>query len=284
MNGLSIGSAAATVTPIDGEAKVIGVTSRGLFLAIKQRVLFISFERWRGPLTITLGRSSEELRALKIGDTATFANNRVIFPTIEITLATAPEGVWQAPVPVTSPGPHEQQRKTVRQIAGLVTARKPDQGFSPPLAALLDLPVRSALSADQAPVLSVLRALRQALRENDLPATQTNIDQLLGQGGGLTPSGDDCVLGLLLMLNRWQAQREWSRLNQAVINAAYQKTTTLSANLIECAAAGQADERLLKVADGIATGQPAIAECVECVLEWGNSSGIDALAGMAMAV
>ena len=107
---------------------------------------------------------------------------------------------------------------------------------------------------------------------------------MLGRGSGLTPSGDDCVLGLLLMLNRWQLDSDWHNLNQAVINTAYHKTTTISANLIECATAGQADERLLNVVDGIAVSSTSIDDCVECVLSWGNSSGIDALVGMVMAL
>ena len=86
------------------------------------------------------------------------------------------------------------------------------------------------------------------------------------------------------MLNRWQRSNAWRDLNQRVIEAAYQRTTTISANLIECAADGQADERLMKVVDGIVTGTPSIDECVNCILDWGNSSGIDALAGMAVAV
>ena len=73
-------------------------------------------------------------------------------------------------------------------------------------------------------------------------------------------------------------------MNRAVIEAAYRATTTISANLIECAAAGQGDERLITVVDGIATGSASIDECVECVLDWGSSSGIDALVGMAIAV
>jgi hypothetical protein len=152
------------------------------------------------------------------------------------------------------------------------------------LAPFLDLPFSGPLSSDHTALLNILRILQQAVRENDVPSAQTSIDRLLGRGDGLTPAGDDCVLGLLLMLNRWQANRDWSRLNRAAINAAFQKTTTLSANLIGCAAEGQADERLLNVVDGIVTGQPTIRECVDCALSWGNSSGIDALVGMAIAV
>jgi len=280
----SIGYAAWQTWSHNQPAHVIGVTSRGLFIRAADRVVFVSFETQRGPLTLTLGRSIEELRALNVGGAAAFANNRLIFPATAITISASPNVVWQAPSPITSPGPIDQQVRTVQQIANFVAARKPDCGFGPLLAPLLDLPFNNPLSAEQATVLSILRTVRQALRENDLLSAQKSIDSLLGRGSGLTPSGDDCVLGLLLMLNRWQANRDWSEFNRAVINTAYQKTTTLSANLIECATGGQADERLLNVVDGIATGKPAVAECVECVLEWGNSSGIDALVGMVIAM
>ena len=86
INAASIGSIAWQVWSHDQPARVMGVTSRGLFLSIDQRVLFVSFECWRGPLTITLGRSIEQLRALDIGAAAVFSHNRLIFPATEISL------------------------------------------------------------------------------------------------------------------------------------------------------------------------------------------------------
>ncbi len=50
------------------------------------------------------------------------------------------------------------------------------------------------------------------------------------------------------------------------VSEAYQSTTTISANLIEGAAVGQGDERLMAVVDGVATGQLPIEECLDCVL------------------
>jgi hypothetical protein len=54
--------------------------------------------------------------------------------------------------------------------------------------------------------------------------------------------------------------------------------------MIECAALGEADERLVAVADCIFVGDPPEAECVSRVVGWGASSGTDALTGMAVAV
>jgi hypothetical protein len=283
-NIASIGSIAWQVWSQNQPARVIGVTSRGLFLSIEQRVLFVSFENWRGPLTIALGRSIDQLRALDVGAAVVFSNNRLIFPATEIVLAASSADVWQAPLPTAAPDPIDLQLGRLKQIASIILTHAPDRGFGPLLDPLLDLPLSGPQSTEQTAVLNLLQTLRRAVRAHDAPAMQDSINHLLGRGSGLTPSGDDCVLGLLLMLNRWQADRDWRRLNQAVIDSAYHKTTTISANLIECAAAGQADERLLNVVDGIVTGKPAVAENVECVLGWGSSSGIDALAGMAIAL
>jgi hypothetical protein len=68
----------------------------------------------------------------------------------------------------------------------------------------------------------------------------------------------------------------------ALLPTAYQKTTTLSANLIDCAGNGQADERLLLAVDGMITGEPGPDACLEALINWGSSSDRDALVGMGL--
>jgi hypothetical protein len=110
---------------------------------------------------------------------------------------------------------------------------------------------------------------------------------VLGSGRGLTPSGDDFIIGLLLSLNRWGKAfnhgPELHYLNRIIVRAAKEKTTTMSANLIESAANGQSDERLVNVVDAVFSGDPAIYDCIYPLMDWGASSGMDALAGIAMA-
>ena len=172
-NVASIGSIAWQVWQHDQAARVIGVTSRGLFLSIDQRVLFVSFERWRGPLTINLDRSIDQLRTLDVGAAAVFSHNRLIFPATEIILSASSADVWQAPLPVSAPCPIDQQRDNVQQIARIITSRALDRGFAPLLAPLLDLPLSGPLSAEQAAVLNILHTLRQAVRAHDVPACKT---------------------------------------------------------------------------------------------------------------
>jgi hypothetical protein len=114
------------------------------------------------------------------------------------------------------------------------------------------------------------------------------LQAFLGAGPGLTPSGDDLVIGLLLALNRWG---DWlaggfdiPKLSRLTSQAARQKTTGLSADLITCAGNGIADERLIAALDGLMTGDPSLTACAEMLLAWGASSGVDSLLGMGLAI
>jgi hypothetical protein len=122
----------------------------------------------------------------------------------------------------------------------------------------------------------------------DISRIIATLETYLGLGEGLTPAGDDLVLGYLLAINRWgdllYLDLDISRINQAIRQAAYQKTNTLSANLIECASLGQADERLVLALDGILSGEPDPDTCIAHLLSWGHSSGANALTGMSAAI
>jgi hypothetical protein len=279
MNAHNIGRVAAHVISIGGEARVIGVTSRGLFLSIDRRILFISFERWRGPLTINI----DEPFDCATGKAVRLSATRLIFPTIEIDLSTA--DVWRPAAP-SSAHSITEQRATLKQVASSVIAWKAPDGFGPLLPHWLDLPEKQAISTTDAARLARLIQLGESIHQQDLDQATGLIEGLLGLGRGLTPSGDDVTIGLLLMLNRGRMNSPADRDNalKRVVESAYQRTTTISANLIECAANGEADERLINVVDGIVTGTPSIEECVDNVLDWGSSLGVDALVGMAIAL
>lgn len=279
--------------------RIIGVTSRGVFVQIASRVIFPTTERYRGPLTINLDRSL----VVTNGERVRLSPTRLIFQAIEVDLSAAE--VWQPAAPAII-RPIAAQCETLKQLVQAVRARKPLEGFGGLLPHLLDLPEKPVLSAADAALLARLNQLRSILQDatpassfpqaaGGNPANQlsTLLVPLLGLGRGLTPSGDDVIIGLWLMLKRASSPRMNSRpdrenmLKQVaarLVTEAYRRTTTLSANLIECAADGEADERLITVVDGIMTGRPSLDDCASCVVEWGNSSGTDALIGMALAI
>lgn len=98
---------------------------------------------------------------------------------------------------------------------------------------------------------------------------------LAGLGGGLTPAGDDFIVGALLA--RWAAGAE-NALSEAVAQAAAPLTTTLSAAYLRAAARGECSaywHALLAAVAGGADWRPAARE----LLAVGHTSGADALAG-----
>jgi hypothetical protein len=96
---------------------------------------------------------------------------------------------------------------------------------------------------------------------------------LAGLGGGLTPTGDDVLLGVLYALWVWQPGGDWPTL---IARTAAPRTTTLSANFIRAAAVGEAVWQW----HDLARGDPA---AVEHILAIGHSSGGEAWAAFAYA-
>jgi hypothetical protein len=286
ISATSIGSTAWDVMTSAHAAKVVGITSRGLFLlAPAQRIVFVSSERYRSPLTINIAGSLERLRDLEIGASAQFSDSRLIFPLIELSLSLPADAVWHCPLPPSAACPRMEQWQILRAIAGGVLAQQCGDGLAAVLPKLPDLPDASPHSVGPSALLDQLIMLRRAVQAGDSQTAIAGLIRLLGQGRGLTPSGDDVVIGLLLVLARSRRLTSVTDgVAASIVNEASQRTTAISANLIECAADGQGDERLITVVDGIATGSASIDECVDCVLDWGSSSGLDALVGMAIAV
>lgn len=276
MTAINMGRLAAQVIASGGEAQVIGVTSRGIFLALAQRVLFVSIEPWRGPLTINVDRSLVCL----MGDRVRLSATRLIFPAFEVDLSAAE--VWQPSAPPIT-RTQVDQHEALKQLASQVLGRRAPAGFSVLLPHLLDLPEKPALSASEAARLARLIQLREASQRHDLDQAAALIESLLGLGRGLTPSGDDVTIGWLLAL-RMNSPSAKSNALKRVVELAYQRTTSISANLIECAANGEADERLINVLDHLASGTPGLEDCATGLLAWGESSGVDALIGMALAL
>jgi hypothetical protein len=299
ISAIYLGETAWRAASAECEARVLGTTSRGVFLLTPpQQVVFVSLERYRSPLTINLDRSVDRLRALDSGAAARFSAARLIFPSIECSISLSEAMVWQCPPPAARPRSHAEQLTTLSAIAAGVLTQRSVTGLAALLPILLAWPDAPPGPEEQSALLDRLIRLRRAAQADDSLALQTGLTGLLGQGRGLTPSGDDVVIGLLLMsarslrLKHRTAPAQWVQVSQTgrenmlkhVVASAYERTTTISANLIECAAGGQGDERLITVVDGIIAGSASIDECVAGVLAWGSSSGIDALVGMTIAV
>ena len=270
--------------------QVFGVTSRGIFIRLEAGgLIFFSFEKFRGPLTVNLAKPFTPFQALQNGESVTTGENRLNIIAAHIEVLAAPEVVWH--IPPADPcqvAPVPQRVARCASLAARLVAEKDNAGFSPILYDLLSLAggvSESQIEPALQPLFTLAHQLPNRLQEKDLSSVLEILAAFLGSGRGLTPSGDDFVMGLLLMLNRWPPSG-WNSsllaaLNARLVAAARQRTTSLSAALLACAARGEADERLIAALDFICTGQGDEAGQVAGLAGWGASSGLDALAGMA---
>ena len=263
----------------------MGSTSRGIFIKTADKWLkFLSYESYRGPLTINLPLSEDSNLPIDQGMRVLTSAKKIVFPGTDVELSIQNSEVWQPQSPTAPPIPKAECRSRLISLVEKIPEGKREAGLAPLLPRLLN-------STDQqdAPHLentalerSVLQLQQEVNSTPGIPPINSVI-KLLGSGFGLTPSGDDCVIGLLLTLNRWKKAffdlPDVEHFNQQIVNAAYQKTTTLSANLIECAALGLGNERLIETLDWLMGGSDLEPGISDGLLSWGNSSGIDVLAG-----
>ena len=108
------------------------------------------------------------------------------------------------------------------------------------------------------------------------------ITDLLGTGGGLTPSGDDCVVGILVALHALGQRSAAASVASLVARHAPHRTTRLSAAHLDAACAGEAVEPVHRAIEAIATGispEPSL----DALEGYGHASGFDALAGVLLA-
>lgn len=289
LNVHTIGHIAQQALSRTSHATVIGVTSRGIFLqCAKRQIVFISYEVVRNPLVLNMTMRNEGLEAIATADDAHVQNEILLFHATGLRIRWTEATVWRAPAPGMPPVPRSQQYSALATALQQQEAFGAARGFGPLLPHLLALPNTPQPDTSQQAILDRITALQAALQARHMPAAMHATERLLGLGPGLTASGDDFLMGLLLFLRRWPSDRLphdwWQSYARNVVRAAYHLTTTISANLIECAALGQADERLIAACDAIATSTGPADHWLQPLTTWGASSGIDALAGVALAL
>lgn len=288
----SIGWVAHRILSVDQPATLVGHTSRGAFLRAESGwIVFLSREPHRGPLTLNLHGAAHLLEHLDASVQAEISGGELFFPSAGLHLSTSQGQVWRPGRPGGSSSTYASRLERIRAVAGGVVAHKSSQGMDAWLHSLLALTGQGPADESVGELLPLLNACRQALTDGQERKAALSLEPLLGRGSGLTPSGDDVIAGFLLALNRWRGLFSCAdgfyALNQTLVQAAYKHTTTLSANLIDCAVIGGADERLISALDYLVLGEGAstqLAETVSGLLGWGNSSGADSLIGMALAL
>ena len=280
----SIGERARRLLADGTQGGVIGVTSRGLFIQTSgAEVVFLSGEDYRGPLTVNiagdtswLGTAGQDTR-FDIG-----ADSLRLLPS-GLRLLLEGAQAWSPPPRTNAQDSASAQRSRILRLTRAAADAAPASGMAvltPWIAH--GCPAAARPSHPQAERCARLR-LAFVQGDRELAAEQTR--GLLGWGPGLTPSGDDFVLGLLLALVRGgRAGDGWLGLTQAVERQARIQTTAISAGLLACAGHGESDERMIALVDHVQCGVPDSAAAAAAIGAWGATSGWDALAGIGLTV
>jgi hypothetical protein len=134
----------------------------------------------------------------------------------------------------------------------------------------------------------VLPALGAALYLLDVAASARRLGKLIGLGPGLTPAGDDFVVGCIAGL-ALGADHDTPRLPFLVglvgaLRAHFPGTTPISRQHLEDACALQFSRPLAELAVSLARGQSDVPTKLRAALAVGATSGIEGVRGLLLAV
>jgi hypothetical protein len=184
-----------------------------------------------------------------------------------ITVAAAPTlTVFDPSLPTGDPGRWE---RTVTDLAGYVTRSRPVTGFG-----------------DDWPALYCDGRFDDAVTSILAGRTDEAVLHWLGRGPGLTPSGDDVIVGIIATL--WSAGAfagdRLATLRRSLDRATGECTTDVSAEYLHDVCRGMAAGPLHQLLAALQRGDsPATIEAVNRLRSFGHTSGIDIALGIIVA-
>jgi hypothetical protein len=274
---VSIGIMASKISKISARLEVMGNSTKGYFLKHPvNQIIFLSKEAYRGPYTITLGDPGIVID-LAIEEAWIEPGRLILNQKYMVDFQKC--NPWQPDDPPNTMGMHPSATGILKISELAEFAQKTDEPVR--LLNNIFLNGRNTEEPDEhwMPVINAIR------RHNFLNLIE-NLRGVVGYGRGLTPSGDDFILGILLGLARYNDFIQLSVKDRdeidPIIRFASKKTTLISANLLSGARNGLADERLIQAFDGYMFGSLDGQHIYDILSTWGNSSGLDAFTGWAL--
>lgn len=160
----------------------------------------------------------------------------------------------------------------------------PAAGGSALAAALLETPLPQGAPALRSPVaLEGRRRLAAGLRQRDARDVVEGALRLVGLGEGLTPAGDDCLVGILAVVRRFRPDflADHPVIATSIAAAAGDGTTAVGREFLLHALAGDFSEAVVALAS--ARIEDAARAALGDLLSMGATSGADTAVGMRLA-
>ncbi|MDR5683479.1 MAG: DUF2877 domain-containing protein [Armatimonadota bacterium] len=260
--------------------RVLSVHRRSVYVELRPPtggaiLAIVDAELGNGPLNLVADRLDTEQFCLRQGDRVCLVDGQM----------TVGGGSFPGAKPLTlsvrEARPHDPHLrlcatdldpKAVSACAAFVAREGPADGLAVLLSVLDATPRTRALpSAWQQKALAAAQTLLRGLRTDEADEIRSGAQRLCGLGLGLTPSGDDFLVGVLIGLRLAGADP------RPIVEAATD-TTRISRAYLEAAAHGQANEPwhdLLQALRSEGGWEPSARR----LLRWGETSGADMMAG-----
>ena len=263
---------------------VTGKTSQGIYVQPSgDLTLYLTNEPFRGPLTVNIRGRSTTLTSVQVGELLDLNENEISFPSSQHSIQFNRPLIWK---PTSPPKQNESVPVNISALVSQLQRLHPNHPYLPLLMIVTageKVPIKGMPGFE-----NHLLQLREILEGGNPSDILSAIQVFLGAGPGLTPLGDDIVLGILLGITRTGKQSCWSgdviNFFHTLLCAAEEKTTRVSWSLLSCAVQGAADERIIRVLDDLIAAREIPDHDLDCLLKWGSSSGIAVLVGMIMAL
>ena len=265
-----------------GEGEILLVTSAGIYLRIGERILLLCDAFW-GTLPIGIGIRNFDGAVsglhLQQGQQVRVTEDRLHFPSGGIRLI--PRRGEN-----TETGNSIPQISRIRQAAEELSVLGKERGISmlvQPL--ILGQALTETQKANPYGMHACLRfaKLIAAFEENDDFETGNCIKKLLGLGPGLTPSADDCLLGMLYVFGKLplQAPSGAEYFRTCIARNCSRGTNQISAAYLKAVIEGAPFERMECIFRGLCGDAPLE---IQKLTQIGSSSGSEMLLGMLLAL
>ena len=262
--------------------EVILVSSSGIYLEFGEQIVLLCDRNW-GILPIGIGVADFDhavsLLHPQQGQRVTMTENGLSFPSgdIQLVLQKSSSGTARNSTP---------QIARIRQAAEELAALRKERGIS-----MLVLPLVLGRPPEQSLKLNpycaygyhYLSKLMIALGNGDSDEIHSCVEKLLGLGPGLTPSADDCLLGMLYVFRALpqKATEGALLLRESIEQLSDRCTNQISAAYLKAMIAGAPFERMEQIFRGIC-GEGILN--IEELTQIGSSSGSEMLRGMLIAL
>lgn len=143
-----------------------------------------------------------------------------------------------------------------------------------------DLSENTRLNSVQIHAIGPARKLCEGIVTQNMPKIGEGAMGLAGLGEGLTPAGDDFIIGALMSLRSIVPSETASRIAETILSIVIPRTNSLSGAWLHAAANGETHETWRSFLEEIGEGSREKMEAaVIKILDVGHSSGADSMAG-----